>query len=120
MLFNSGFMSMPEEVLGGDAIDGATGWKKIIYMVVPLSWDVVKVIVILQVIGILRAFDLVYVMTGGGPNHATEVLTLNMFSNAFENFNLGYGSVVSVVIFLFAFLLTAVLRKAMYKESIYN
>ena len=118
MMFNSGFMAMPQEVLECASLDGATGFRKIIYMVLPLSWDIVKVIIVLQVIGSLRAFDLVYIMTTGGPNHATEVLTMNMFSQAFTQFNLGYGSVDSVVIFVLALGLTLGLRKIMYRESI--
>ena len=59
-------------------------------------------------------------MTSGGPNHATEVLTMNLFVNAFNNFNLGYGSVVSVVIFVMAFGLTSATRKLMARESLQN
>jgi len=120
MMFNAGFMNMPEDILEGAAMDGASGWKKIYYMVIPLSWDIVKIILILQVIGGLRAFDLIYVMTSGGPNHSTEVLTMNLFNYAFTNFNLGYGSVVSMVIFFIAFTLTMILRKSMFRESLQN
>jgi raffinose/stachyose/melibiose transport system permease protein len=118
MMFNSAFMNIPEELLEVASLDGAVGWKKIFYMVIPLSWDVIKVIVILQVIGGLRAFDLIYVMTGGGPNHATEVLTMHLFVDAFQNMNIGYGSVVSAVIFGLAFGMTALLRKMMQREAI--
>ena len=74
MLFNAGFMNMPEEVIEMSTIDGVYGWRKIFYIVIPLSWEVTKTVIILQLTGALRAFDLIFVMTGGGPNHATEVL----------------------------------------------
>ncbi len=100
MLFNAGFMNMPPEIIEMASIDGASGIKMVWHMIIPLSWEICKTVIILQIIGALRAFDLVYVMTGGGPHHATELLPLNMFVYAFENFNFGNGSVVAVIIFV--------------------
>ena len=57
-------------------------------------------------------------MTGGGPNHATELLPLNMFVNAFENFNFGNGSVVAVVIFALCMVFTLGLRGMMRRDVI--
>jgi raffinose/stachyose/melibiose transport system permease protein len=116
MMFNAGFMNMPQEILEMASIDGAAGLKLIWYMVLPLSWEVTKSIIILQVVGALRAFDLVFVMTGGGPNHSTEVLPMFMFVQAFENFNIGNGAVAAVVIFVLAMGLTMGLRRMMSRE----
>lgn len=120
MIFNAGFMSMPEEVLESASIDGASEWGKICHMVIPLSWNVAKIVLILQIIGGLRAFDLIYVMTGGGPNNATELLTLKLFNYAFDQFNIGYGSVVSIIIFILAFTLVVLFSKAMRRDSLQN
>ena len=108
ILFNSGFMNIPSEVIESARLDGATGWKMIKTMVI-----------ILQTIGALRSFDLIYVMTSGGPNHSTEVLPMHLFVNAFQNFNLGYGNVVAVVLFVLAMIITAVMRKVMERDSLY-
>jgi raffinose/stachyose/melibiose transport system permease protein len=116
MMFTAGFMNMPQDVLEMAQIDGASGWRMLYYMILPLAWEITKTIIILQIIGSLRAFDLIFVMTMGGPNHATEVLTLNMFVRAFENFRIGLGAVVAVVIFLLAMSLTLILRKIMGRE----
>lgn len=116
MMFNAGFMNMPQEVMEMASIDGASGVKLIWYMVLPLSWEITKSIIILQVVGALRSFDLVYVMTGGGPNHSTEVLPMYMFVQAFENFNIGNGAVAAVVIFVLAMGLTMGLRRVMNRE----
>jgi raffinose/stachyose/melibiose transport system permease protein len=116
MMFNAGFMNMPQEVMEMASLDGASGLKLIWYMVLPLSWEITKSIIILQVIGALRSFDLVFVMTGGGPNHSTEVLPLYMFVQAFENFNIGNGAVAAVVIFVLAMGLTMGLRRMMSRE----
>ena len=119
ILFNSGFMNMPGEVIESATLDGASGLKMIWHMIIPLSWDIIKMVIILQLIGALRAFDLVYVMTGGGPNHATELLPMHLFVNAFQNFNLGYGNVIAMVIFVMAMLITITMRKLMERDSLY-
>ncbi|MFA6508700.1 MAG: sugar ABC transporter permease [Treponemataceae bacterium] len=118
VLFNAGFMNMPQDVIEMASLEGVSGFKMIRHMIIPLSWEIVKTVVVLQVIGSLRVFDLVFVMTGGGPNHATELLPLNMFVNAFENFNFGNGSVVAVVIFALCMFFTVALRKMMQREVI--
>lgn len=63
ILFNSGFMNIPSEVIESAKLDGATGWKMIKTMVIPMSWDITKMVIILQTIGALRSFDSIYVMT---------------------------------------------------------
>ncbi len=119
ILFNSGFMNMSGEVIESATLDGASGFRMIRYMIIPLSWDIIKMVIILQLIGALRAFDLVYIMTGGGPNHATELLPMHLFVNAFQNFNLGYGNVIAMVIFVMAMLITISMRKLMERDSLY-
>ena len=118
MLFYAGFMNIPQDVIEMATIEGASGFRMIWYMILPLSWEVSKMVVILQVTASLRAFDLVYVMTKGGPNHATEVLPMHMFVHAFENFNIGLGSAVAVIIFILSMFLTLVLRRLMQRESL--
>lgn len=119
ILFNSGFMNIPAEVIESAQLDGATGWKMIKTMIIPMSWDVTKMVIILQTIGALRSFDLIYVMTAGGPNHSTEVLPMHLFVNAFQNFNLGYGNVIAVILFVLAMIITIVMRKVMARDSLY-
>lgn len=119
ILFNSGFMGIPNEVIESASLDGAKGWKMIRHMVIPMSQETIKMVIILQLTGALRAFDLVYMMTGGGPNHATEVLPMHLFVEAFKNFNYGVGSVVAVVIFVLSMLITVIMRKLMAKDSLY-
>ncbi len=118
IIFNSGFMHMPADVIESAMLDGCSGFKLIRHTVIPLSWDIIKMVIILQIVGALRAFDLVFIMTNGGPVHATEVLPLHLFVNAFMNFDLGYGNVVAVVIFVLAMSMTLIMRRVMYRESL--
>jgi raffinose/stachyose/melibiose transport system permease protein len=118
VLFNSGFMGLNEEVLESASIDGASGLKMHVTMIIPLSMPVLKTVIILQIVGSLRSFDLIWVMTMGGPNHATEVLPLHLFVNAFSYFKLGYGSVIGVIIFVLAIGITGLLRALMRQDTI--
>jgi raffinose/stachyose/melibiose transport system permease protein len=116
ILFNACFVGMPPELLEAAEIDGATGWRKIATMIIPLSWEVLKTNVILQLVAALRSFDLVFAMTRGGPIHSTELLPLYMYSTAFDMMNLGHGAVVAVVILALCMGLTVVLRRLMQRE----
>ena len=118
ILFNSGFMGINEEVLESASLDGASGLRLHSSMIIPLCWPVLQTIIILQVVGSLRSFDLIWVMTLGGPNHATEVLPLHLFVNAFQYFKLGYGSVIGVIIFIMAIGMTELIRKLMKRDSL--
>ena len=113
VLFNSGFMGLNEEVLESASIDGASWLKMHTSMIIPLSLPVLKTVIILQIVGSLRSFDLIYMMTMGGPNHATEVLPLHLFTYAFRHFRLDYGSVVGVIIFILAVGITGLIRLLM-------
>jgi raffinose/stachyose/melibiose transport system permease protein len=86
-------------------------------MIIPLSWPVIQTVIILQVVGSLRSLDLVWAMSMGGPNHATEVLPLHLFVNAFSYFKLGYGSVIGVIIFTLSIGLTVLIRKLMQRDG---
>ena len=117
ILFNSGFMGLNEEVLESASIDGASGLRMHFSMIIPLSMPVLKTVIILQIVGALRSFDLIWVMTMGGPNHATEVLPLHLFVNAFSYFKLGYGSVIGVIIFVLAISITGLIRLFMRDDN---
>ena len=118
MMFNSAFNNISEDVLEYASIDGCYGPKLVWYMIIPLSWDVVKMIIILQVIGAFRAFDLIFVMTGGGPYHSTEILPMYMYFTAFENFKFGEGNAIAVAIFLISLIFTGSLRKLLKTDSL--
>jgi ABC-type sugar transport system permease subunit len=116
MLFFAGFQNMSPEVLEAAAIDGASATNTFFRVVIPLSWETLAMVTIMLVIGSLRVFDLIFIMTQGGPNHATEVLTLHMFITAFEKLNFGAGSAIAVVLFIISLTITIVVRTALRRE----
>jgi raffinose/stachyose/melibiose transport system permease protein len=117
VLFNSGFMGLNEEVLESASIDGASGLRMHVSMIIPLSLPILKTVLILQIVGSLRAFDLIYIMTKGGPNRATELLPVYLF-NFIQVWNLGHGSVIGVVIFVLAISITGFVRLLMRRTSL--
>lgn len=82
------------------AIDGATKWKQFIKITIPLIKPILKVDAILIITGSLRYFDLVFVMTSGGPNHSSEVLSTYMYYQGFRTMKYGYASAIGNILLL--------------------
>jgi raffinose/stachyose/melibiose transport system permease protein len=116
MLFFAGFQNMSPEVLEAAAIDGSSAANTFFRIVIPLSWETLAMVTIMLVIGSLRVFDLIFIMTQGGPNHATEVLTLHMFITAFEKLNFGAGSAVAVILFVVSLTITIAVRTVLRRD----
>jgi raffinose/stachyose/melibiose transport system permease protein len=111
IIFLAALQNIPSEVHEAAEIDGATGWQKTSKITVPMLKETIMVCIMLCISGSLRTFDLIYVMTNGGPYHATEVMALYMYNNTFSSLRYGYGSAVSVMIFVFSFALVIIANK---------
>jgi multiple sugar transport system permease protein len=94
------------------AVDGASRWQRLRYIVMPQLRNVNTVIFAVTVIDSLRTFDIVWAMTRGGPYNTTQLLSTYMYQVGFTLVNLGYGSALAVVIFLLAiaFIITYLAR----------
>ncbi len=104
IIFVAALQNIPGEIEDAVQLDGPGFFKRLFYIKLPLIWDTIKVAVILCISGSLKAFDLVIVMTGGGPAHATELLATYMYNNTFEIYRFGYGSAVSAAILIISLL----------------
>lgn len=111
IIFLAALQNIPEEILEVAKIDGASEWVTTWKITVPMIWDTIIVAVMLCISGSLKTFDLIYVMTKGGPAHSTEVMALYMFNETFNKLNYGYGSAVSVCIFIFSLILILMVTK---------
>ncbi|MGG3470377.1 sugar ABC transporter permease [Neobacillus pocheonensis] len=118
IIFLAALQNVPEEVLEAARMDGASEWTTTWKITVPMIWDTIIVAIILCISGSLRTFDLIYVMTHGGPSHSTEVMALYMFNKTFTNLQYGYGSAVSVVIFFFSLLLIFIVKKLLGQKMV--
>lgn len=118
IIFLAALQNIPEEILEAARMDGASEWTATWKITIPMIWDTIIVAIILCISGSLRTFDLIYVMTHGGPSHSTEVMALYMFNETFSKLQYGYGSAVSVVIFFFSLLLIFIVTKAFGRKMV--
>jgi raffinose/stachyose/melibiose transport system permease protein len=107
VLVLAAILSIPKEIGEAASIDGATGSQRAFYLTLPLIKPIISVIIMLSIAGALRVIDIVLVMTNGGPAGATEVMASYMVSKAVSTGDYGYGTALSLLIFAFALILTA-------------
>ncbi|OMF27605.1 ABC transporter permease [Paenibacillus sp. FSL H8-0548] len=112
----TGIQNISQEVYEAAKIDGADGWKADRYITFPLVVPVFKISMVLAVIGSLKVFDMVMVMTAGGPAHATEVISTLMYNKTFAALEYGYGSAISIFLVIECLLATVLLNK-LFKSS---
>lgn len=109
MLFGAGLKQIPEEVGEAAQLDGSTGWHRFWKVTWPLLWSIKRIASIYIVINVLNIFALVWVMTEGGPNRATETLLTLLYKSAFKDSEYGYGTSVAVANFALAMGLAGIL-----------
>lgn len=97
LLFMAGLQNIPKEFEEAAMIDGANRWQTIWKVTIPLLGSTIRTCVLLSVLGSLTQFNLVWIMTRGGPVNASEVMATYMYRYAFIRFQLGYGSAVALV-----------------------
>jgi raffinose/stachyose/melibiose transport system permease protein len=105
IIFLAALQNIPEELLEAAEIDGAGEMVKLLNIRLPLLRPTIAAAVVLCISGSMRSFDLIYVMTQGGPAHATEVMATYMYNKTFTVYQYGYGSAVSLVICVLSFAL---------------
>lgn len=118
IIFLSALQTIPREILEAADLDGASEWQKTIHVVLPSIWNIIIVSVVLCISGSLKTFDLIYVMTNGGPANATEVMATYMYEKTFDGLRYGYGSAISVLIFVFSLVLIGICQRLLVRRQI--
>ncbi|SDC57368.1 raffinose/stachyose/melibiose transport system permease protein [Terribacillus halophilus] len=111
LIYYAALKNIPESIVEAARIDGATPLQIAYKIKLPLIMGVVKVTIVLAVVGSLKYFDLIYVMTGGGPNGASEVMASYMYKLAFSSNDFGYGSAIGFLLLLITLVVTVIVRK---------
>jgi raffinose/stachyose/melibiose transport system permease protein len=101
LLDMAGLQNIPKEIEEAAMIDGANRWQAIWYVTIPLLGTTIRTSSYLSVLGSLTQFNLVWIMTRGGPVNASEMMATYMYRFAFLRFQLGYGSAVALVMLVF-------------------
>ncbi len=104
----AGLQAIPEDVYEAGDIDGATPLQKFWFITIPALRGIIVTIVLLDFIWTFRAFDPVYVMTGGGPVNSSQVLPTLIYFDAFQKLRFGYASAEAVVMFAILFSLSVI------------
>ncbi|MCA1292505.1 sugar ABC transporter permease [Paenibacillus sp. alder61] len=105
IIFMSALQNIPGEIHDAAKIDGVSGARKLVTITLPMIKNTVQVAVILCISGSLKSFDLVYIMTKGGPAHASELLATYMYNSTFTTYRYGFGSAISTTIMIISLLL---------------
>jgi raffinose/stachyose/melibiose transport system permease protein len=101
LLFMAGLQNIPRELEEAAMIDGANRWQSVWHVTVPLLATTLRTTTYLSVLGSLTQFNLIWIMTRGGPVNSSEVMATYMYRYAFIRFQFGYGSAVALVMLVF-------------------
>ena len=117
LLMYAGIKSVSPDVIEAAKIDGANEWQINTRIIIPLLKPVIKICVIFAVTGSLKTFDLIYVLTRGGPDHASEVPSTLMVNMTFDESRYGYGSAIAVMIIFLCFFFAILIKKGIKTED---
>jgi len=104
---------VPQDLYDAGKIDGTNGLTEFLYVTVPSIWGTLTVCIILAINGAFHDFTYIFILTGGGPGHASEVPATYMYKEIFVNYKFGYGSAISVGIFFLTLVVTMLIRKTL-------
>jgi multiple sugar transport system permease protein len=116
ILFLAGLESIPASVIESAKIDGANWWRMLLHIKLPLIRYVVMLWLLLNTIGCIGMFDLVFALTRGGPGNATELLGIYVYNQGFRYFELGLGSAAAMVMLAISLALALVYMRLMRVE----
>jgi multiple sugar transport system permease protein len=106
--FLAGLMSIPSELYEAAEIDGAGQWSKFRHVTLPMLSPMTFFIMVVSLIGAFNAFDQIRVITQGGPGDATRTIVYYLYQNAFQYFEVGYGSAVAIILLILLLVLTLI------------
>ncbi|MCY8047346.1 sugar ABC transporter permease [Bacillus haynesii] len=118
LLISAGLSSLPEDVYESASLDGANAFQKFIHLTLPLLRPVITVVMMLGFIYTFKVFDLVFVMTGGGPVHAAEVLSTVSYRYSFDEFQFSMGAASANVLFFILLFVSLVYLRLIKKDEV--
>ncbi|KPB01909.1 carbohydrate ABC transporter permease [Ahrensia marina] len=119
ILYLTGLNNVSPDQVEAGRLDGAKGWKMLWYVILPQLWPATFLAIVVTVIGALRSFDMIAIMTQGGPYGSSNVLSYFMYEQALSEygFRMGYGSAIAVVLFLIMLVFISYFLWSMYQEE---
>jgi raffinose/stachyose/melibiose transport system permease protein len=111
ILLLAGLQGIPPELRDAAAIDGASPWQATRYVVLPLLGPTIRIWIFLSIIGSLQLFDIIWIMTGGGPAGSSATMATYLIDRGFRRYQFGYGSAVAVILFVICFVFALVYQR---------
>ncbi len=118
VLYMAGLQNIPEDVTEAARVDGANSWQVIRHITLPLLGSTIRLSAFLSILGSLQYFDLIYVMTFGGPVNASQVMAMYQYHFGLQEFRLGYGSAVGVVMFGLCFIFALLYQRLIMRQDL--
>ncbi len=115
----AGLQSIPNELYEAASIDGASNFRKLFSITLPALKSITTVLLILDGAWAFKNFEIIWILTGGGPARFTQTLGINLFNEAFINFNFGYASSIGVIMLVINLLIIFLFIRLMTKTAFY-
>lgn len=111
IIYYAGLMSIPDDIYEAAKIDGAGFWSQLFKITIPMLKGTTSTLIILGIVGSLKTFDIVMLLTRGGPGRSTEFMATMLYKSAMEEFNGGYSASIGVTLLIIAIVMSAVQLK---------
>lgn len=118
LILLAGLLSLPHEPFEAAEVDGAGTWQKFRYITLPLLRPHMAVALLFRAIDAFKIFDIIYIMTRGGPGRVTETVSVYAYRLTFRFWHLGYGASVVLLIFLISLIGSMLLYRTLQRESL--
>ena len=110
LLFLTGMQNIPQEIEEAARMDGANAFQNFFHITLPLLGSTIRTSVYMSVLGSIQQFTIIWVMTGGGPVNASETMATYMYRYGIVRHQLGYGSAVAIIMFIFCLIFSLLYR----------
>lgn len=118
VLFLMGLVTIPTEQIEAAMIDGANKWQTFIHVTFPMLRPITTIVITMAMVNSFKAFDIIYVMTRGGPYRSSETLAVTMFRETFIIFRMGYGAAISVILSVIVIAVSLIYIKRMTRKDL--
>lgn len=118
VLYVAAIQNIPDDIVEAARIDGASLLQVVRHIHLPLMGSTIRLSIFLSALGSLQYFDLIWIMSNGGPVHASETMATYLYKAGFQSFQLGYGSAVGVVMMLICFLFSLLYQRFVMRRDL--
>jgi multiple sugar transport system permease protein len=118
LLLLAGLQNIDSSLYEAAAVDGASAWRQLTRITIPLLKPAILLVLIFRTLDAFRVFDLIYVLTGGGPANATETISVYAYKTMFSQMNFGEGSALAVIVFICIAIISMIFVKLLGRDLI--